>query len=387
MTGGAIDRLLSYAAAFTGFSREAMLDGSVRKVAEQLERSLGGEAEVLRRAAAQDREVVDALCQAVSVGETFFFRQPEHFRWIASRLAPIWLAEGRSELRAWSAGCATGEETYSLASCLLDVAPKGAKVSVLGTDLLERNLAIARDGQYGSWSRRVSGPMLHQVLVDDAVERASVLQRVRNVAHFARHNLLDPPPGTFDVVFCRNVLVYFAPDPAKFALRHLSRALAPGGALFFGSMDVTQHLPDLQLAKPAELQIFWRQPPQLLTPRTTPKVPPPPPPPRQEPVRPVDPVALHLKALQHIESGDRGKAQLELESISRVVPDYLPALLERALLHRRAGEKTAAATLMREVLRRAEALLPDELVPGPEPLPASFYRGSAVSYLTKKDGA
>ena len=384
MTGATIDRLLNYAAAFTGFSRAAILDGSVRKVAEQLERTLGSEAEVLRRAGEHDQQVVDALCQAVSVGETFFFRQPEHFRWIASRLAPIWLAQDRAEIRAWSAGCATGEEAYSLAACLLDVAPRGSRVSVLGTDLIERNLTVAREAQYGSWSRRVSGPMLHQVFVDSAAERATVLPRLRNATNFARHNLLEPAPAIFDVIFCRNVLVYFAPEAAKLTLRHLARAVAQGGALFFGSMDVTQNMPQLQLAKPGELQIFWRQPAELHTPKATPKVSPPPPPPKT--VRPIDPIALHLKALQQIESGDRAHAQEELESISRVVPDYLPALLERALLHLRAGEKIAAGTLMREVLRRAEALLPDELVPGPTPLPASFYRGSAVNYLSKRDG-
>jgi chemotaxis protein methyltransferase CheR len=380
MTQLTIDRLVDYAAAFTGFSREAILEGSLRKAAEQLERTLGGEAEVLRRAEERDREVVSALCQAVSVGETFFFRQPEHFRWLASRLAPLWLAEGRNEIRAWSAGCATGEEAYSLAACLLDVAPQGARVSVLGTDLVERNLTLAREGQYGSWSRRVSGPVLHPVFLSSVAERASVLQRLRDATRFQAHNLLDPPPGLFDVVFCRNVLVYFAPEAAKLALRHLAHSVAPGGALFFGSMDVTQHMPELQPARPNELQIFWRQPPELLTPKTTAKVPPAP---KREAPRAaaIDPVALHLRALQLIESDDSDTARRELEAISRAMPEYLPALLERALLHLRAGEKIAGGALMREVLRRAEALLPDELVAGPEPLPASFYRGSAIAYL------
>ena len=382
MTQAMLDTLTGFAAAFTGFSREAILEASLRKAAEQLERTLGGEAEVLRRAHDHDPQVMDALCQAVSVGETFFFRQPEHFRWLASRLAPLWLSESRTGLRAWSAGCATGEEAYSLAACLLDVAPSGARVSVLGTDLVERNLQIAREGQYGSWSRRVSGPMLHQVFVNGTAERASVTPRVRDATRFQIHNLLDPAPGLFDVVFCRNVLVYFTPEAAALVLRHLSRSLAPGGALFFGSMDVTQPVPGLSLAKPAELQIFWQKPPELHTPKTVqrvepraPAVTPPAPPPA------IDPVALHVQALMHIESGDKRRAQAELEAILQKAHGYLPALLELALLHLRAGEKSAADTQMREVLRRAEALLPDELVMGPEPLPASFYRNSAVTYL------
>ena len=381
MTQATLDTLTGFAADFSGFSREAILEASLRKAAEQLERTLGGEAELLRRARAQDPQVMDALCQAISVGETFFFRQPEHFRWVASRLPPLWLSTSRTDLRAWSAGCATGEEAYSLAACLLDVAPVGARVSVLGTDLIERNLQIAREGQYGSWSRRVSGPMLHHVFVNGSAERASVTQRVRDATRFQTHNLLRPAPGQFDIVFCRNVLVYFAPEKAKLVLRNLSRSLVPGGALFFGSMDVTQPIPELTLAKPTELQIYWQKPPELLhTPKAVQKIRPLVPTPPQ-PLPAIDPVALHVQALMHIESGDKKRAQDELEAILQKAHGYLPALLELALLHLRAGEKSATATLMREVLRRAEALLPDELVAGPEMLPASFYRNSAVSYL------
>ena len=90
---------------------------------------------------------------------------------------------------------------------------------------------------------------------------------------------------------------------------------------------------------------------------------------------------MHVQALEHIESGNPHVAQAELETLSKLAPDYLPALLERALLHQRAGEKTLAATLMREVLRRAEALLPEEIVEGPEPLPARFYRDAAMTML------
>jgi chemotaxis protein methyltransferase CheR len=386
MTGIGIELLAQHAAAFTGFSREAILDAALRKAAEQLERSIGSEEEVLSRAARHDREVIDALCQAVSVGETFFFRQPEHFRFIATRLALLWQQERRSEIRAWSAGCATGEEAYSLAACLLELAPVGAAVSVLGTDLLERNLAAAREATYGSWSRRVSGPMLHRVFVDDTAERTSVLPRVRDATLFQRHNLLDPPPGTFDVVFCRNVLVYFSPEASRTALRNLARAVAPKGALFFGSMDVTQPLPELHLARPAELQIYWHEAPELFTPKTVQKLPAPPPVKPPVPL-PFDPIALHLRALEQIESGEHKRALAELEELSRKAPDYLPALLERALLLKRRGERTAASLLMREVLRRSEALLPDQVVEGPEPLVARFYRESAVAYLRGTGGA
>ena len=236
-----LDELIAYASEWTGFSRDAILPEAVRRAAA----SLGNPDEVLPRAARRDLEVVHALCQAVSVGETYFFRHPEHFRWLARRFLPDLLGDGRPAIRAWSAGCATGEEAYSIAACLLDLlpAPRAVAVQVLGTDLLARNLAAARKGEYGTWSRRPSGPLLHPVFKDSGNGRVRIDQAIREVTGFREHNLLEPPPGQFDLIFCRNVLVYFSPDAVRTAVRHLSQALAPGGALLFGSMDVSDPPP------------------------------------------------------------------------------------------------------------------------------------------------
>jgi len=233
-----LDELISYASEWTGFSRDAILPDAVRRAAA----GLGAPDEVLQRAARRDLPVVHALCQAVSVGETYFFRHPEHFRWLATRFLPEVLEAGRASIHAWSAGCATGEEAYSVAACLLDLLPwpRTVGVEVLGTDLLERNLEAARKGEYGAWSRRPSGPVLHPIFKDAGTDRVRIDDTVRAVTRFAEHNLLDEPPGRFDLIFCRNVLVYFSPEAVRRVARHLSRALAPGGALLFGSMDLSE---------------------------------------------------------------------------------------------------------------------------------------------------
>jgi chemotaxis protein methyltransferase CheR len=377
-----IDRLIDCASAWTGFSRDAILPDSVRRAAAQL----GAPEDVLPLAVRDDRAVVHALCQAVSVGETYFFRHPEHFRWIASQFLPTFLSVPRASLRAWSAGCATGEEAYSIAACLLDLVPWPRTVSleVLGTDLLERNLDAARAAQYGAWSRRPSGPLLHPLFEDSSRERVRVDARVREVTRFAAHNLLEDSPGRFDLIFCRNVLVYFSPDAVRSAVRRLADALAPGGALLFGSMDITDPPPGLVRTGPAELQI-WRRPDGTVArkPKAAAAAPVPslPIPPRLPQSRPAEPVALHLRALVHIERGDKKVAERELNDLARKVPDYVPGILERALLHVRMGEKSAATTLMREVLKRTESLPEDDLLPGPEPLPVSFYRDSAQTFL------
>jgi chemotaxis methyl-accepting protein methylase len=381
---GAIDRLTGFAASLTGFSRDAILPDAIRRAAAQLLRQAASPEEVLLRAAQGDGAVVHALLQAVSVGETFFFRHPEHFRWIASELLPELLSNGRTEVRIWSAGCATGEEAYSLAACLLDLLPwpPTVKVEVLGTDLLERNLAAARVALYGQWSRRASGPMLHPLFVEKEGkgDRVAVLDRVRSVTSFRLHNLLEPAPGQFDLILCRNVLVYFSPEAVGTAVKHLAGALAPGGALLFGSMDLSEPPPGLVSSGQPELQIFRRatSAPAKKARRAAEPIPTPKYVPR---VLPPEPVAIHLRALVHIERGDKKVAERELNDLTRQVPDYVPGILERALLHVRMGEKTAASTLMREVLRRTDKLPGDEMLPGPEPLPVSFYRESAQTFL------
>ena len=88
----------------------------------------------------------------------------------------------------------------------------------------------------------------------------------------------------------------------------------------------------------------------------------------------------------HIERGEKKRAEKELNELAREVPDYVPGILERALLHGRLGERSAASALMREVLKRIEKLSGDQMLPGPEPLPVSFYRDSAQTFLKSGRG-
>jgi hypothetical protein len=140
-----------------------------------------------------------------------------------------------------------------------------------------------------------------------------------------------------------------------------------------------------------ELQAFRRPTPQELAPppravtreieirpapaRTAPPVPPPPQP-------APSPVRLHLEALQRIESGDEAGAATTLEKLLQQFRDYLPGMLELALLRERAGAREAAFALMHTVRDNAARLPPDLTIEGPEPLPARFYRASADAFLT-----
>jgi hypothetical protein len=107
---------------------------------------------------------------------------------------------------------------------------------------------------------------------------------------------------------------------------------------------------------------------------------------RQRTAAPPEPIAIHLRALVSIERGERRTAKAALEELSLRVPDYLPRILERALMHIRQGERVAATQLMRDVLRRTEKMAAGDLVPGPEPLPVEFYRSSAEQFLRSRGG-
>src|SRR5262249_8003718 len=185
-----------------------------------------------------------------------------------------------------------------------------------------------------------------------------------------------------DLILCRNVLVYFSPDAVRVAVQHLVEALAPGGAVLFGPMDLPETPRGLVLAGPPELQVYHR--PDAQRPKAkarAPKKPTPPPVPPRPRTPPPEPVALHLRALVHIERGEKTVAQRALSDLCAQVPDYVPGILGRALLPGRRGGPPAAAQLMGGALRPTGRLPLDEELPGPEPLPVRFYRESAATFL------
>ena len=166
---------------------------------------------------AEQRQLIDAI----TVPHTWFHRDPDQLHTIARLMtcAP----PGR--ITVWSAGCATGEEAYTMAMIGRRI---GRELDVLATDINEAALATARRGVYGAlavrdvpeFERRWLVPRGHQFVFDDAV-RASV--------RFARHNLVDPPPeappGGWDLVVCRNVLIYFAPAAAARVFKRFARGV------------------------------------------------------------------------------------------------------------------------------------------------------------------
>ncbi|MFY3746388.1 CheR family methyltransferase [Anaeromyxobacter sp. Red801] len=191
------------------------------------------------------RLAVADLVAAVTVGETYFFRDPAQLALIRDRVVPA-LAASRPAghaLRAWSAACATGEEAYTLAFTL-EQAGAGERARVLGTDISRPALARARAGAYGDWSLRGPERATAARLLRREGERWKVPSRIRARVRFEYLNLADdtyPSPGTgtagVDLVLCRNALMYLEREVVAAVARRLHAALAPGGWLLTGLAD------------------------------------------------------------------------------------------------------------------------------------------------------
>ncbi len=385
----ALDTLVQYAAEWSGYQIESMAREAMRRaLAQELEtgKTL---AEVLALAAKKDPELVRVLRQAVGVRETYFFRNPEQFSLIASKIAG--LAAG-GVVRAWSAGCATGEETWSLAATIVANLPERTadptQTMVVGTDIDEPGLEAARSGVYRASSARASGPMLYPCY-RKVGDKLYVDEPLKAITSFAIHDLRDPPPGEFELILCRNVLIYFVPPTARAILANLSNALVPGGLLVFGTMDVdAADLPKLQRVGPPEMMVFTPKPTAPVPARRRPTTLRPPPT-ASAPTLPAQMIALHRSALMWIELGGRSSVDKALFELNRLYPDYVPGLLERALLHARKGDRAGAVTWMNEVLRKTEGMPEDRIVLGLEELPVSFYRDIAQAYVddTGREGA
>ncbi len=184
------------------------------------------------------------LASHLTVGETFFFREPATFQALRGTVLPEMFASRRGErqhLRLWSCGCCTGEEPYSLAMLLCDLLPDldDWHLTLVGTDLNPRFLDLAREGEYGSWSfRGVPEAVRRRYFQRTGKGRYRVVSEIRARVSFQLLNLAsDTYPSlisglhAMDLIFCRNVLMYFVPEQAARAAGRLRRTLADGGWL------------------------------------------------------------------------------------------------------------------------------------------------------------
>jgi chemotaxis protein methyltransferase CheR len=199
--------------------------------------------------AAWTRSQAEALVDHLSVAETYFFREPRSLEILENHILPPLIQDrqhGGQEIKIWSAGCATGEEPYSIAMLLKKYNPlwTGRPVSILGTDLNPRSLRRASAGVYGEWSFRGAPPWLKEnYFVSSSDGRWALVPGIRNTVVFSCLNLAeDVYPNGIDLILCRNVLMYFSPESRKQVVQNLYRSLTPGGWLIVSPAEASQTL-------------------------------------------------------------------------------------------------------------------------------------------------
>ncbi|MBS0367630.1 MAG: chemotaxis protein CheR [Proteobacteria bacterium] len=222
---------------------------------------------------------LEVLGRHLTVGETYFFRDPEIFAALEQQLLPDLIRHRRDttrRIRIWSIGCSSGEEAYSIAITVANMLPDLDRwdVSIQATDINLHALTLAREGVYGNWSFRTPLPPAWQrwFYAPRAGHRA-VAPQIKSLVSFSYLNLMDghyPAVETntnaMDLIFCRNVLMYFHPQRVAEALERIGNSLLGGGWLVLSPVEsalVTapplrpRHLPGVLFYQKAEADGTW----------------------------------------------------------------------------------------------------------------------------------
>jgi chemotaxis protein methyltransferase CheR len=191
-----------------------------------------------------DKALAKLVTEAMTVNETFFFRDRQPFEGFRSAILPELLKQRarQRKIRIWSAACSSGQEPYSIAMIVDEEARQltGWTVDIVATDIAESVLKKAKDGVYTHFEAQRGLPAQH--LVRYFAKRKDnwvINQHIRARVDFRQQNLMADFShlGMFDVIYCRNVLIYFAPDQKRDVLNRMAQRLAPDGYLVLGAAE------------------------------------------------------------------------------------------------------------------------------------------------------
>ena len=188
------------------------------------------------------------VIEAMTTNESMFFRDSKPFEHLTKVILPDLKAKGRSHVRIWSAACSTGQEAYSVAMTLKEESPKypGMSWEIYGTDLAEKVLERARAGVYSQFEVQRGLPiaLLMKYFTQRPNNNWEINDTLKSLVKFAPGNLLTPfnSVGRFDLIFCRNVLIYFDEKTKSDVLDRMSAVLNPPGYLVLGGSETTHGL-------------------------------------------------------------------------------------------------------------------------------------------------
>ena len=221
-------------------------------------RGLDGVPALIRAMRARpDEAIVAAVVDAMTTNETFFFRDKNPFDALRDHVLPdlITRRRGRNALRVWCAAASTGQEPYSIAMILKAFGGRMPdwRIDLVGTDISPTALARAKAGLYSQFEVQRGLPVTEMVRwFDQTPEGWRIHADLRQMVSYRRLNLLEDfsSLGTFDIVFCRNVLIYFDVDTKRGILDRMARSLTPDGYLFLGASETVMGITDR--LRPAE---------------------------------------------------------------------------------------------------------------------------------------
>jgi chemotaxis protein methyltransferase CheR len=213
----------------------------------------------------QDETLIWAAVEALASTETQFFRDRTPFQQIAAEVLPAFARKGRQTVRAWCAGCSTGQEPYSLAILAEEERGKHGpmRMEISGADISERCLEKAIAGIYTQFEVQRGLPSRLLIKYFDKVDDHWMLSgRIRQAVQLQRQNLLTDinGAGPFDLVLCRNVISAFDPAIARQVLEQISGVLAPDGYLVMGAYETTAHHSPAFRAVPGLRGLYTRDP-------------------------------------------------------------------------------------------------------------------------------
>ena len=198
----------------------------------------------------KSRQEIVALLNCISTNETHFFREPQHFEFLAQEIIPQWKREGTGgkgnrHIRVWSVGCSTGEEPYSLGMVLLSHFPpsEGWEVEILATDINTEVLQQASSALYPMEKvQEIPLPYIKEYMMRGIRSKEGLITvspLLRKIIQFGRFTLVAPDrvQGRFNLIFCRNTLIYFRQNTKQNIVKGLFQYLAPKGYFFVGHAE------------------------------------------------------------------------------------------------------------------------------------------------------
>ncbi|QRM32132.1 protein-glutamate methyltransferase [Microvirga sp. VF16] len=318
----------------------------------------------------------------ITIGETFFFRYAEQFAALRDTILPEIIERKTStrRLRIWSAGCSTGAEPYSVAILVNEILGEDLgtwRVNIIGTDINDSFLNVAKQARFGKWALRSMPPAERErYFLSAGKDQWQVRPEFRSLVRFERHNLLSLLDGTspleftdFDLILCRNVLIYFHPDTVIRIVEALHGRLAEDGWMLLGHAEPNPVFSAMMQTLNLPGTVAYRSGPGEAPPFARPALP-------LKDLAPLPPIPKRMEPAKRHALPRPAKAPPSKAPASPAVPQALDVLLDAVRAQANIGDFAAADVLCRKAL-----------VDQPLSAALHFYHGLILQALGQGDGA